>query len=148
MDMFEEFTKIVNILDENSVDYAIIGGIAMAFHAIPRFTMDIDILVHHSHMPDIPMILQKCDYIEAAPPWTFQKSALILQRFVKTIDNEYMILDILSGNSEKFSKIISRASKEPFEKKSVKIASKEDLIWLKSLRNSDQDKIDIKNLRC
>ena len=34
------------LLEENHVEYVIVGGYAMAFHGVPRYTGDIDILIH------------------------------------------------------------------------------------------------------
>ena len=42
---YEEFLKLLN---KHDVKYCIIGAFAMAFHAEPRYTKDIDILVQAS----------------------------------------------------------------------------------------------------
>ena len=38
MDVFAEFEQIAKILAERNLPYALIGGVAMAFHVQPRFT--------------------------------------------------------------------------------------------------------------
>jgi len=44
----EDLTKICRSLEENNVNYVLVGGWAMAFHGVPRPTMDIDLLVEPS----------------------------------------------------------------------------------------------------
>lgn len=38
-----DFEELFRLLEENRVDYMIVGGYALAFHGHPRFTKDIDI---------------------------------------------------------------------------------------------------------
>lgn len=45
MDLYNEFFRIMREFNSRGLKYAIVGGIAMAFHKSPRFTRDIDILV-------------------------------------------------------------------------------------------------------
>lgn len=37
-----DFEELLRLLEENRVDYMIVGGYAVAFHGYPRFTKDID----------------------------------------------------------------------------------------------------------
>lgn len=52
MNIFEEFAEIINHIESANIKYALVGGVAMAFYAEPRFTRDIDMLLG-------PMILKK-----------------------------------------------------------------------------------------
>lgn len=45
MNIFEEFAKLFSQFEKNKLKYALVGGVAMAFHDKPRFTKDIDILL-------------------------------------------------------------------------------------------------------
>ena len=53
MNVFYEFHKIAKALQKAQIPYALIGGVAMAFHTRPRFTKDIDILIKK---PDLVII--------------------------------------------------------------------------------------------
>ena len=57
-----------------------------------------------------------------------------------------MVVEALIGHEQRHRDIIKRAVVEESGSGSVSIARKEDLIWLKRLRNSDQDQVDIKRL--
>lgn len=41
----KDFREFLQLLSDNSVEYVVVGGYALAFHGAPRFTGDIDILV-------------------------------------------------------------------------------------------------------
>jgi hypothetical protein len=45
MNVFEEFSRLIKALAEHEVKYALVGGVAMAFYAEPRFTRDVDLLI-------------------------------------------------------------------------------------------------------
>ena len=46
MNLPRDFKELLALLEENHVEYVIVGGYAMAFHGVPRYTGDIDILIH------------------------------------------------------------------------------------------------------
>lgn len=41
----KEFKELFTSLNARSVDYLVVGAYAMAFHGVPRFTGDVDVLV-------------------------------------------------------------------------------------------------------
>jgi hypothetical protein len=43
--MFEDFKELLSIFNAHSVKYLIVGGYAVSFHAQPRATKDIDLLI-------------------------------------------------------------------------------------------------------
>ncbi len=43
MNTHPDFEELFRLLEENRVDYMIVGGYAVAFHGYPRFTKDIDL---------------------------------------------------------------------------------------------------------
>ena len=45
MNIFLEFDKILKVFQEKNIDYALVGGLAVAFYSVPRFTKDIDFLI-------------------------------------------------------------------------------------------------------
>ncbi len=40
-----DFRDLCSLLNENEVEYVIVGGFAVAFHGAPRFTGDLDLLI-------------------------------------------------------------------------------------------------------
>jgi hypothetical protein len=43
--MFQDFNELLSLFNAHSVKYLIVGGYAVSFHAQPRATKDIDILI-------------------------------------------------------------------------------------------------------
>jgi len=148
MNIFEEFLEIVKQLENENIKYALVGGVAMAFHAEPRFTKDIDILISPDDIKKVKTVLEKMDYFESAPPWMFQKTEITLHRFVKVLQGEEMMIDVLLAGSKHHYEIIEEAVEAESEEGDgkVKVAARDDLIWLKKNRNSKQDKADIERL--
>ena len=47
-DQFKEFLEVFKALDQQKVDYVLIGGVAVILHGMERLTRDIDIIVKMS----------------------------------------------------------------------------------------------------
>lgn len=148
MNVFREFLKIVQHLQAERVEYALIGGVAVAFYAEPRFTKDIDLLVREGERERVTHILKKEGYFESSSPWTFKASKLTLHRFMKVRDLDEMVVDILVAGDDRHEQIITNAIEAESEGTgTVRVANKRDLIWLKQNRNSKQDRADIERLQ-
>jgi len=46
MEIQEDFKELLVLFNEHHVEFIIVGAYALAFHGVPRFTGDLDILVH------------------------------------------------------------------------------------------------------
>jgi hypothetical protein len=146
MNIFEEFRKIVKAIEANNLEYALVGGVALAFHDQPRFTKDIDLLLIPDDIDKFADVLSKLDFFVSAAPWTFKNTDMTLHRFIRIVGNDHLQLDVLTANSERSQQIIRNALDAESEYGTVRVASIEDLIWMKRKRNSDQDQVDIKML--
>lgn len=45
MEIPEDFRELLKSLNSNKVDYLIVGGYALGFHGVPRYTGDLDLVV-------------------------------------------------------------------------------------------------------
>ena len=45
---FDEFIRVIKVLEEKNVEYVLIGGVAMVLHGLERLTRDIDIFINPS----------------------------------------------------------------------------------------------------
>jgi len=45
VDHFREFLKVLKAMEDEGVDYILIGGFAVILHGLPRFTVDMDFFV-------------------------------------------------------------------------------------------------------
>ena len=46
--MHKDFSQFIELLNSNKVKYVVIGGYAVSFYAIPRYTKDLDVLIETS----------------------------------------------------------------------------------------------------
>ena len=147
MNVFYEFYKILQHLQQEDVEYALIGGVAMAFYSTPRYTKDIDLLIKEPALPAITGIMAREGYLESAQPWTFRESRLTLHRFMKVQDGDDMVVDVLVAGTDRHLAIIDNALQAESEGMgTLRVARKDDLMWPKSARNSKQDQADIARL--
>lgn len=146
MELYDEFFSFIGYLNKLGARYAVVGGIAVAFHGRPRFTRDIDILVHPDDLGLARMAFDRLGYVETAEPWTFRNTNLTLHRFLKVRGEDEMMIDILLANTVGHQKMIEEAVETPSEAGRVRVASRQSLIDLKRARNSNQDKADIEAL--
>ena len=147
MNIFDEFHKIVRRFQAEGIAYALIGGVAVAFHAEPRFTRDIDLLIREADLERVTEVLKREGYFKSTSPWALEDSNLILHRFLRAEGSSGMIIDILVAGDSRHEQIIKNALEAESEKVGVvKVADKADLIWLKRKRNSKQDQADIARL--
>ena len=68
MDVFGEFEQLAQALADRQILYALIGGVAMALHAHPRFTRDIVLLVKSALLPELTALLKSVGYGSPAAP--------------------------------------------------------------------------------
>ena len=43
--MYQDFKELLSLFNEHKVKYLVVGGYAVSFHAQPRATKDLDILI-------------------------------------------------------------------------------------------------------
>ena len=147
MNVFFEFHKIVRHFQKEEIEYALIGGVALAFYSAPRFTRDIDILTKKNELGRIAVLLKREGYFESSPPWTFKDTKLTLHRFLKIKNGDEMIVDIMVAGTARHARIVENAIEAISEDMGVvRVAAKRDLVWLKRSRNSKQDQADIERL--
>jgi hypothetical protein len=147
MNLYDEFSAIVKAFRKRKIRFAVVGGLAMAFHDEPRFTRDIDLLLHSGDEEKAAPAMAALGYFESSPPWRFRKTPIMLHRFVKTQGEEFLPVDILVGMTKKIDAIVDHAVNEPWARSTVRVATKADIIKLKKGRGSDQDKVDIRKLK-
>jgi hypothetical protein len=46
LEIQRDFKELLTLLNQNKVEYIVVGAFALAFHGAPRFSGDIDIYVH------------------------------------------------------------------------------------------------------
>ena len=148
MDLYEELLGIIDALNDAEIDYAICGGIAVAFYGYPRFTKDIDLLVEKKDLEKIQSTLGERGFILKAGPIPFSAGTAQqreIYRISKIEGKELLTVDLLLVYP-----ILQDVweEREVFEwrGKHVQVVSLEGLGKMKLLSRRDQDLLDLKKL--
>ena len=137
------------IFDALSVPYAIMGGLAVRVHGIPRPTHDVDITVavERERLPEVYDAVRAAGYTvpEAYQSgWVDNLAGMPLVKFrLHLADGRGVDVDIFLAESEFQQQMLSR--RQPIETPGLKswIVSAEDLVLLKLLANRPRDIADI-----
>jgi hypothetical protein len=149
-DILTDFSDIAEVLWQEQTRYAVVGGVAVMIHGSIRTTQDIDFLVHPEDVDRVVERLKRRGYNETQGAWTFRDSQLTLRRVWRKSPEgvDATIVDFLIAGLPRHFNIIKRAKLEPWEGKcEVRVATKSDLIWMKSFRKSATDEQDMDFLK-
>lgn len=147
LDILDELRKLVAVLDEHEVDYALCGGMAMGVHGLARTTIDIDLLILSDSLDEVYAIAKSLGYNIRGKEMSFAGGTVEIRRVSKIDpdDGELLSLDLLLVTPAILAVWESRLVAE-WEGGKLSVVSASGLIALKQLRGSDQDLVDIKVL--
>jgi hypothetical protein len=129
----------------HDVDYLVVGGYAVGFHARPRFTKDIDLWIGPS-----PENLKRA----RAALEEFGAPAAMLEQLESALDEDVLWMgvppvriDVVKGvPGGDFSACLSRRVRTSWDGVSVSVISKDDLIAIKRASGRPQDLLDAEAL--
>jgi len=143
MTLYGELIRLTEKLNEHKLPYAVIGGLAVAYHATARATDDLDFLFLARDVGKVREVMHELGYLFESVPWTFQNTKLTVHRFSRFDGEQHMIVDVMISDEDRYANIVDRAVVAQTAAGPIRFAAKEDLIWLKKFRNSKQDQADI-----
>jgi len=148
MDLLVELKNITQAFDQNKIEYALCGGLALAVYARPRATLDIDIMIEPDLLGKVKQIAQNLGFNVPATPMSFKDGSVKIHRMTKIDDEsgEHMVLDLLLVTPQTQTSWDSKISVD-WEGGTLKVLAPKGLIMLKSLRKSGQDRDDIEYLK-
>jgi len=136
--------KLTQVLDEAGVKYALIGGLAAGYRSRPRFTQDVDLLLHIPQLA-LPALLDKLqlegfqfDTKTVIHEWNAEHLTVLSYAGVR--------VDWLKPVLPCFQHVLDTARIETWLDSPVRIASAEALILLKLISFRQQDVADIEAL--
>jgi hypothetical protein len=120
----------------------------MAVYALPRATLDIDILIESDSLDNATQAAGELGYTLSDTPMEFHGGKMHIHRITKIEDGtgETTTLDMLIVTPE-IMKAWENRTKVEWEGGTLSVVSPEGLILLKSFRRSGQDQDDIRYLR-
>lgn len=156
---------LVLLLDQLSIDYAVMGGFAVRAYAVPRPTYDVDlaIAIQRELLPRLFGKLRENDfeipevYERGGVDRIHEMPLLKLRRYV---GRESLDVDLFLDETAFLKEVMSRRERQMAEDRSLWIISPEDLILFKLSANRPRDwgdigdvffmqaPLDVKYLRC
>jgi hypothetical protein len=147
MDIIDELQGVAAKLTADGVDYALCGGLAMAVYAMPRATLDIDLMIQTESLAEAGQAIEPLGFAMSADPMDFQGGAVQIRRYSKVDPHtaEVLVLDFLLVTDATAAAWESRHDVD-WERGRLRVVSPEGLILLKRLRRSGIDQDDIRYL--
>ena len=148
--LLKDFGDIVEVLWQERARYAVIGGVAVVIYGSLRTTQDMDFLIHPEDVDRVIARLRRRGYRETQGAWTFRDSQLTLRRLWRKHprQEDATLVDFLVAGLPRHFEIIDKAAPEPWRGDcELRLAQKDDLLWLKSFRNSGTDQQDAEFLK-
>jgi hypothetical protein len=147
LDITDELRKLIEKLDEQNIEYALCGGMAMGVHGFARTTIDIDMMILSESVEAAMAIARELGYTIRGKDLSFKNGVIEIRR-VSQIDRETgdpLPLDFLLVTPELRAIWDSRTVAE-WEGGRLSVVTRDGLIKLKRWRNSGQDLVDIEAL--
>jgi predicted nucleotidyltransferase len=143
--MNSDFKDLLKIFDDKKVKYLVIGGYAVAKHAEPRYTKDIDLWISNNreNAEKVYAALEKF----GAPLNNITVEDFTIPTVVFQIGIEPSRIDILMGLKDlDFDSCWARKATATIGETEIHFISLDDLIFNKKLAGRPQDLRDVENL--
>lgn len=145
--LVEELTQLISGLNENEIEYAVCGGLAMAVHGFARATLDIDVLIRPESLEKAYEVGKKHGYDIRGLDISFKERAVEIRRVSKIDDDgEVLSLDLLLVTPQ-VEDVWATKEKIDFAGSQLTVVSRDGLIKMKTLAGRPQDMADIERLQ-
>jgi len=141
--LLEELSRLISALDENEIEYAVCGGLALTIHGFPRATFDIDILIRAESLERAYEIAAERGYDIRGLDISFKERAVEIRRVSKIDDDgEVLSLDLLLVTPQ-VEDVWETKENLLWQNRNLSIVSQTGLIKMKKLAGRAKDLIDI-----
>lgn len=144
--LLDELSQLISALNENKIEYAVCGGLALAIHGFARATLDIDILIQPESLEKAYKIGAEKGFDIRGLDISFKERAVEIRRVSKIDDNgEVLSLDLLLVTPH-VEDVWETREKVDFLENQLCVVSREGLLKMKRLAGRPQDLADIERL--
>ena len=145
--LLQELAEIISVLNDNQIEYAVCGGLALTIHGFPRATFDIDVLIKSDSLQKAYALAAEKGYDIKGLDMSFKERAVEIRRVSKIDDDgEVLSLDLLLVTPQ-VDDVWETREKLFWENRDLWIVSREGLIKMKQLAGRAKDLIDIDRLQ-
>lgn len=145
IDLYRELADLLGAFEQDQLDYALCGALALAVHGHPRATRDIDLLALPEDLDRITRAARRSGYTLEALPMTFASTGIKVKRLSKIVEGKPLMLDVLLVNDD-LRPIWEGRIEAPWAEGRIFVVSREGLISLKLTAGRAQDLADVERL--
>ena len=148
IDLARALQDFVLLFERLETPYAVMGGIAVRMHGIPRPTHDVDftVAIDRKRLPDLYQSVRDLGYTvpeQYATGWVDRVAGMPVVKVRLYLEGRGVDIDIFLAESSFQEQLLARRRREQIDDLSVWIATPEDLILLKLLSHRPRDIADI-----
>jgi hypothetical protein len=145
MPLHPDFRDLLAVFAAHNVDYLVVGGYAVGFHARPRFTKDIDLWVGNA--PDNLMRVRAALEEFGAPAAMLEQLGSALDEDVLWMGVPPVRIDVVKGvPGGDFSACLARRVRANWDGVVVSVIGRDDLVAIKRASGRPQDLLDVEVL--
>jgi hypothetical protein len=145
LDLDTEFRSIIEALEREDIDYAVVGALALAIHGAPRATSDIDLLVLPDELDRILEVVEQLGYDMRALPMKFS-DGMQLQRVTRIEEGDAVTLDLILVD-DNLDPVWATRTPISTRTGSIRVISRDALIAMKLAAGRTRDIADVERLR-
>jgi predicted nucleotidyltransferase len=141
----QDFLDFIGLLEEEKVDYLIVGGYAVGLYGFPRYTGDIDffVAINDENAGKILRVFDQFGFGEIG----LTLGDFLEKDFVVEIGREPRKIQVLTGiDGVHFNECFARRVEVEISGMKVKFIGKDDLIRNKAATGRPKDRIDLEEL--
>jgi predicted nucleotidyltransferase len=145
MEIYPDFRELLEALARGAVEFVVVGGYAVAFHARPRATKDLDLVLRRSpeNLARAARVLEEF----GAPPSIVASVRSLKENEIVYLGQPPVRVDLLCAiDGVLADELFARSVGGALGGVPVRIISLDDLIANKTKAGRDQDRIDVKLL--
>lgn len=147
LDLIEEFRALLGALAEARVEFAVCGGLAVAVHARPRATVDVDLLLPREQIESARRVIREQGYRIETGPMVVRSGTIEMHRLSKPDPDTGDLLSVdLLLVTEPLQTVWEDREHVAWEHGTLPVVSRSGLVTMKRLRGSGQDLDDIREL--
>lgn len=150
-DVQDVLFEVVDTLGSLGIDYALMGGLAVRFYAMPRPTQDVDLNL--ATTPDESVeLLQELDKAGFDVPdayaagWADRVAEMPIVKVKRFLGHRSIDIDLFLTASAFQRSMMDRRREFTYEGRPLWLVSPEDLVLLKLVADRPRDRIDVQDL--
>ena len=148
MNLTDEFVALVRRLEEEKIEFAVCGGLALALHGCPRYTNDIDLLITPSDLPAALAAANACGFVDEPESLKLgQQTGRLVEicRINKFDGEDFLTLDLVL-TSPVLEDVWQGRVRFQWHEQSFDVVTAAGLAKMKLLAGRPQDLADIQSL--